>query len=67
MSIITHNQHKEKEVLNVIAGFTEKGTGNSPTITVNKIERFDPSEAVKQSKGGRMDYIAQFRVINPHQ
>ena len=28
---------------------------------------FGPLEAVKRSKGGSMDHIAQFRVLNPHQ
>ena len=36
-------------------------------VTDNKILKFDPLEAVKHSKGESMDYIAQFRVMNPHQ
>ena len=33
----------------------------------DKIEMFDPLEALKYSKRDSMDYIAQFRVINPRQ
>ena len=36
-------------------------------VIANKIYWFDPWEAVKHSKGDSMDYIAQFRVINPRQ
>ena len=42
------------------------GTTPAAVIT-NKIERFDPLEAIKHSKGDSMDYIAQFRVMNPRQ
>ena len=38
----------------------------SATVLANKILRVNPSEAVKHSKGD-MEYIAQFRVMNPHQ
>ena len=37
------------------------------SVIANKIYWFDPFEAVKHSKGDSMDYIAQFRVMNPHQ
>ena len=33
-------------------------------LTANKILRFDPLEAVKHSKGDRMDYIAQFHSFS---
>ena len=36
-------------------------------VDYNKIERFDPLEGIKYSKGDSMDYIAQFRVMNPRQ
>ena len=39
------------------------GTTPAAVIT-NKIQRFDPLEAVKHSKGDSMDYIAQFRIMN---
>ena len=42
--------------------------GTTPAAVIaNKIEWFDPLEAVKHSKGDSMDHIAQFRVMNPHQ
>ena len=41
------------------------GTTPAAVIAENIIERFDPLEAVKLSKGHSMDYIAQFRVMNP--
>ena len=42
--------------------------GTTPAAAIaNKIKRFDPLEAVKHSKGDSMDYIAQFRVMNPRQ
>ena len=42
------------------------GTTPAAVIT-NKIERFDPLEVIKHTKGDSMDYIAQFRVMNPRQ
>ena len=45
--------------------------GTTPAAVIaNKMEKFDHLEAVKHasaSKGDSMDYIAQFRVMNPHQ
>ena len=42
--------------------------GTTPAAVIaNKIVRFDPLEAVKHSKRDSMNYIAQFRVMNPHQ
>ena len=42
------------------------GTTPAAVIT-NKIERFDPLEAISHSKGNSMVYVAQFRVMNPRQ
>ena len=36
-------------------------------LILNKIKCLDPLEAVKYSKGDNMDYITQFRAMNPHQ
>ena len=33
----------------------------------DKIQWFDSLEVVKHSKGDSMDYIVQFRLMNPHQ
>ena len=41
--------------------------GTTPAAVIaNKIQRFDPLEVIKHSKGDSMDYIAQFRIMNPH-
>ena len=45
--------------------------GTTPAAVIaNKIYRFDPLKAIKYSKGDSVetvDYIAPFRVMNPHQ
>ena len=42
--------------------------GTTPAAVIaNKIYRFDLLEAIKYSKGDSVDYIAQFRVMNPDQ
>ena len=42
--------------------------GTTPAAAIaNKIQRPDPPEAVKHSKGDSTDHTAQPRATNPHQ